>query len=421
MFKRMTDKLGSHFHGLSKDQYTTSSPIHSPISSIPSTVSTASSNLTQFDHRGSISTERTSLSTSDWSKRGESLDYIEEEKSRPRKHKGNYRLEDFIIQRTLGTGSFGRVHLVRSKHNLRFYAIKVLRKDKVVRMKQIEHTNNEQYILADISHPFIINLWGTFQDATNLYMVMDFVPGGELFTLLRRSNRFPEPVAKFYAAEVALALHHLHTLHIVYRDLKPENILLNSDGHIKVADFGFAKACSSVTWTLCGTPDYLAPEIISQQRYNKSVDWYALGVLIFEMLTGLPPYHQAQGNPAILYEKITAGPAHIRWPSANNEEFPLLAKDLIVKLMDTDPSKRYGNMQHGAGDVFAHPWFREVDWQKLCSREIVAPYLPKIAGDGDASAFDNYDEDFEATASYGQQANDPYGHYFPDFEYSYTS
>ncbi|KAJ4483788.1 kinase-like domain-containing protein [Lentinula aciculospora] len=423
MFKRMTDKLGSHFHGHSKE-YTNTSPIHSPISSIPSTVSSASSLLPQYDHRGSISTERTSLSASDWSKRGDSLDYIEEEKSlgpRPTKHKGTYRLEDFIIQRTLGTGSFGRVHLVRSKHNLRFYAIKVLKKEKVVRMKQIEHTNNEQYILADISHPFIINLWGTFQDATNLYMVMDFVPGGELFTLLRRSNRFPEPVAKFYAAEVALALHHLHTLHIVYRDLKPENILLNSDGHIKVADFGFAKACSSVTWTLCGTPDYLAPEIISQQRYNKSVDWYALGVLIFEMLTGLPPYHQAQGNPAILYEKITAGPTHIRWPSANNEEFPLLAKDLIVKLMDCDPSKRYGNMQHGAGDVFAHPWFREVDWQKLCSREIVAPYLPKISGEGDASAFDNYDEDFEATASYGLPADDLYGHCFPDFEYSYTS
>jgi serine/threonine protein kinase len=149
-------------------------------------------------------------------------------------------------------------------------------------MKQVEHTNNEQSMLQAVQHPFIINLWGTFQDTSNLYMVMDFVPGGELFTLLRRSNvcidplpfvvpaltlygsvlqRFPDPVAKFYAAEVALALHHLHTLDIVYRDLKPENILLNYDGHIKVADFGFAKICSTTTWTLCGTPDYLAPEV----------------------------------------------------------------------------------------------------------------------------------------------------------------
>lgn len=152
-------------------------------------------------------------------------------------------------------------------------------------MKQVEHTNNEQHMLEAVQHPFIINLWGTFQDASNLYMVMDFVPGGELFTLLRRSNvsavnsliprtmliyaimqRFPDPVAKFYAAEVALALNHLHTLDIIYRDLKPENILLNHDGHIKVADFGFAKSCTTTTWTLCGTPDYLAPEVRSRER-----------------------------------------------------------------------------------------------------------------------------------------------------------
>ncbi|KIK69040.1 hypothetical protein GYMLUDRAFT_633267 [Collybiopsis luxurians FD-317 M1] len=424
MLKRMTDKLGSHFHGHSKDQYTTPSPLNSSSSSIQSSsASSASSLIPQYDHRGSISTDRTSLSTSDWSKRGDSLDFIEEEKPLPRqkKPKGTYRLDDFIIQRTLGTGSFGRVHLVRSKHNLRFYAIKVLQKEKIVRMKQVEHTNNEQEILSDISHPFIINLWGTFQDATNLYMVMDFVPGGELFALLRRSNRFPEPVAKFYAAEVAVALSHLHSLNVVYRDLKPENILLNSDGHIRVADFGFAKTCSSVTWTLCGTPDYLAPEIIAGQRYNKSVDWYALGVLIFEMITGLPPYHQAQGNPAILYEKITAGPSQIRFPPYKNEEFPPLAKDLIMKLMECDPSKRYGNMQYGAGDVFAHPWFREVDWHKLCNREIPAPFLPRIAGDGDASAFEAYEEDSAAIANYGLPALDPYGSHFPDFEYTYDS
>lgn len=162
---------------------------------------------------------------------------------------------------------------------MRFYAIKVLSKEKVVKLKQVEHTNNEQHMLEAVQHPFIINLWGTFQDSSNLYMVMDFVPGGELFTLLRRSNvsriyhassrcmlnaaqRFPDPVAKFYAAEVALALNHLHSLDIIYRDLKPENILLNIDGHIKVADFGFAKLCTSTTWTLCGTPDYLAPEVL---------------------------------------------------------------------------------------------------------------------------------------------------------------
>ncbi|KDQ56397.1 hypothetical protein JAAARDRAFT_132421 [Jaapia argillacea MUCL 33604] len=331
----------------------------------------------------------------------------------PRRPKADYRLSDFLIQRTLGMGSFGRVHLVRSKHNLRFYAIKVLSKDKIFKTKQVEHTNHEQQMLMAVQHPFIINLWGTFQDPANLYMVMDFVPGGELFTLLRRSNRFPDPVAKFYAAEVALALNYLHSLDIVYRDLKPENILLNADGHIKIADFGFAKPCESTTWTLCGTPDYLAPEIIKKQRYNKSVDWYALGVLIFEMLSGLPPFHQPDGNPVILYEKITCGPAFIRWPHGFNDQ----ATDLILKLMESDPSRRYGNLKHGSGDVFAHPWFREVDWRKLFNREITAPYLPKITGEGDASAFEKYPED-SGSQNYGLPGKDPYGKLFPDFDYS---
>ncbi|KAG6853513.1 cAMP-dependent protein kinase catalytic subunit [Blastosporella zonata] len=413
----MAGKFGSHLvhhktieeeSELVHDKQLPLTPISSPYSS--------GSLESKFDYRASISTARTSVSG--WSdKREGSMQSVAEEPKTAtqrviKRPKGSYRLTDFIIHRTLGTGSFGRVHLVRSKHNLRFYAIKVLNKDKVVKLKQVEHTNNEQHMLEAVQHPFIINLWGCFQDATNLYMVMDFVPGGELFTLLRRSNRFPDPVAKFYAAEVALALNHLHGLDIIYRDLKPENILLNQDGHIKVADFGFAKSCTSTTWTLCGTPDYLAPEVVNQQRYNKSVDWYALGVLIFEMLSGLPPYHSSDPNPVSLYERIIQGPSSIKWPAFNS-----LATDLILKLMESDPSKRYGNLRHGAGDVFAHPWFREVDWDKLNAREITAPYLPKISGDGDASAFDQYPED-NVAAQYGQPAPDAFGSAFPDFDYA---
>ncbi|KAI0034847.1 kinase-like domain-containing protein [Vararia minispora EC-137] len=331
----------------------------------------------------------------------------------PRRHKGTYRLTDFTFLRTLGTGSFGRVHLVRSIHNRRFYAIKVLNKEKIVAHKQIDHTNNEQQMLLAVQHPFIVNLWGTFQDPTNLYMVMDFVPGGELFTLLRRSNRFPEPVAKFYAAEVALALNHLHGMNIVYRDLKPENILLAIDGHIKIADFGFAKYCPNTTWTLCGTPDYLAPEVIQQRRYNKSVDWYALGILIFEMLTGLPPFHRQDDTPMNLYSRIQMGAAAIRWPAALGP----LARDVILRFLEADPSKRFGNLHNGAGDVFGHGWFREVDWSKLRAREITAPYLPRIIGEGDASAFEAYAEDGVAMM-YGLAADDPHGLHFPDFEYT---
>ena len=212
--------------------------------------------------------------------------------------KGKYALTDFTIQRTLGTGSFGRVHLVQSKHNQRFYAVKVLKKQQVVKMKQVEHTNDERRMLQKVKHPFLVTLWGTFQDSKNLYMVMDFVEGGELFSLLRKSQvsdisydfyceyysvweymdslyekRFPNPVAKFYAAEVTLALDYLHSMHIIYRDLKPENLLLDRHGHLKITDFGFAKEVPDITWTLCGTPDYLAPEVVASKGYNKSVDW----------------------------------------------------------------------------------------------------------------------------------------------------
>jgi protein kinase A len=141
-------------------------------------------------------------------------------------------------------------------------------------MKQVEHTNDERAMLQAVKHPFLVNLWGTFQDNCNLYMVMDFIEGGELFSLLRKSHRFPNPVAKFYAAEVALAINYLHSQEIIYRDLKPENVLLDRHGHVKITDFGFAKRVEDITWTLCGTPDYLAPEIISSKGYNKSVDWY---------------------------------------------------------------------------------------------------------------------------------------------------
>ena len=213
--------------------------------------------------------------------------------------KGKYSLSDFTLKRTLGTGSFGRVHLVQSNHNQRFYAVKVLKKAQVVKMKQVEHTNDERKMLQKVKHTFLVTLWGTFQDSKNLYMVMDFVEGGELFSLLRKSQvslldlslvfchhatrityscsraqkRFPNPVAKFYAAEVTLALDYLHAQGIIYRDLKPENLLLDRHGHLKITDFGFAKEVPDITWTLCGTPDYLAPEVVASKGYNKSVDW----------------------------------------------------------------------------------------------------------------------------------------------------
>ncbi|CAE6450986.1 unnamed protein product [Rhizoctonia solani] len=320
----------------------------------------------------------------------------------------NYSLKDFRILHTLGTGSFGRVHLACSRHNHRHYAIKVLNKSKVVQQKQVEHTNSERAVLATVRHPFIVNLWGTFQDINNLFMVMDFVPGGELFTLLRKSRRFPSPVAKFYTAEVVLAIDYLHGHDIIYRDLKPENILLGADGHIKLTDFGFAKHVPDITWTLCGTPDYLAPEIVNQKSYNKSVDWYAVGILLYEMLAGAPPFFSEEPNPMRLYEKIRAG--RIEYP----RHFEPGAVNLMRGLLVTDLSLRLGNMIGGSKDVFNHPWFSEVPWERLANKEVQPPYVPQLGGDGDASQFERYNE--EDTGQYGQMTGrDPHAGLFNDF------
>ncbi|KAI9679615.1 MAG: camp-dependent protein kinase catalytic subunit [Trizodia sp. TS-e1964] len=320
------------------------------------------------------------------------------ERPTPRTTRGKYSLSDFTIQRTLGTGSFGRVHLVQSRHNQRFYAVKVLKKQQVVKMKQIEHTNDERKMLQLVKHPFLITLWGTFQDSKNLYMVMDFVEGGELFSLLRKSQRFPNPVAKFYAAEVTLALEYLHSMHIIYRDLKPENLLLDRHGHLKITDFGFAKEVPDNTWTLCGTPDYLAPEVVSSKGYNKSVDWWSLGILIFEMLCGFTPFWDG-GSPMKIYENILKG--RVKYPPYIHPD----AQDLLQQLITHDLTKRLGNLHGGSKDVMNHPWFAEVTWERLGKKDIDAPYVPPVRGGvGDASQFDSYPEE---TEEYGQSGDDP--------------
>ncbi|KAK0753399.1 camp-dependent protein kinase catalytic subunit [Schizothecium vesticola] len=320
--------------------------------------------------------------------------------------KGKYSLADFEILRTLGTGSFGRVHLVQSKHNSRFYAVKVLKKAQVVKMKQVEHTNDERRMLGEVKHPFLITLWGTFQDARNLYMVMDFVEGGELFSLLRKSGRFPNPVAKFYAAEVTLALEYLHSRNIIYRDLKPENLLLDRHGHLKITDFGFAKRVPDKTWTLCGTPDYLAPEVVSNKGYNKSVDWWSLGILIYEMLCGYTPFWDG-GSPMKIYENILKG--KIKYPAYIHPD----AQDLLERLITADLTKRLGNLYGGSQDVKNHSWFAEVTWDRLARKDIDAPYTPPVkAGAGDASQFDKYPEE---TERYGQAGHDEFGNLFMDF------
>nr|KAG5685907.1 hypothetical protein BaRGS_005416 [Batillaria attramentaria] len=261
----------------------------------------------------------------------------------------------------VGTGTFGRVVLVREAPK-EYRALKVMAITQVIKLKQVEHIKNEKEILADISHPFIVNMTWSHKDNTFLYMLMEYVPGGELFSYLRNMGRFNNSASNFYASEIVCALDYLHLRNYVYRDLKPENLLLDREGHLKITDFGFAKKVLDRTWTLCGTPEYLAPEIILSKGHNKAVDWWSLGVLIFEMLVGYPPFYA--DNPFGIYEKILAG--KVEWP----KHIDLVAKDLIKKLLVQDRTRRLGNMKNGAEDIKRHKWFKGVDWDTVPARKL---------------------------------------------------
>ncbi|KAL3282496.1 hypothetical protein HHI36_005678, partial [Cryptolaemus montrouzieri] len=283
-----------------------------------------------------------------------------------------------------GTGTFGRVLLCRNKLTDGYGAMKILCLSDVIRLKQVEHVKNEKHILQEIRHPFIVNMIWCDRDDMCIYMLFEYVCGGELFSYLRNAGRFGVSSAIFYSSEIILALEYLHSKSIVYRDLKPENLLLDREGHLKITDFGFAKKLTDRTWTLCGTPEYLAPEIIQSKGHNKAVDWWALGVLIYEMLVGYPPFYD--DNPFGIYEKILGG--RIEWP----KHLDPVAKDLIKKLLVQDRTKRLGSMKSGADDIKRHRWYKGLNWHDVTNRKLEPPILPKVSSDGDSSNFDDYPE-----------------------------
>lgn len=325
-------------------------------------------------------------------------------------YKSNETLLDYYVAQCLGTGSFGRVLLVRRKATgSAFRACKIISKERVIQTKQIEHTQNEKNILFCMNSPLIVRLFDYFQDSRMLYLVLEFINGGEMFTHIQKQKNhcFNSKVTKFFAAETVLAFEYLHNLDVIFRDLKPENMLIDSRGHIRLTDFGFAKRVTDKTWTMCGTPEYLAPEIIVNKGYNHAVDWWAVGVLIYEMRLGRSPFEAK--SQIEMFKKITK--RDLRYPRAFSDE----EKSLIDGLLMVDLTSRLGAMVNGVADIKKHPYFAGINWEQLYRQEssyMTGLYVPKVSGESDTSNFDPYPE--EPVKWYGDKP-DKFGDTFKGF------
>ncbi|KAJ3127589.1 hypothetical protein HK098_006118 [Nowakowskiella sp. JEL0407] len=291
--------------------------------------------------------------------------------------------QDFELLKVVGKGSFGKVLQVRKKDTGRIYAMKVLVKKDIVERQEIAHTLSERNVLIQATSPFLVGLKFSFQTPEKLYLVLDYMNGGELFYHLQKETAFSEERAKFYTAELTLALQHLHKYNIVYRDLKPENILLDSNGHIALTDFGLCKenlSFNDTTNTFCGTAEYLAPEVLTGKGYGKAVDWWSLGILFYEMTTGLPPFYSENTN--LMYKKILHNP--LIFPPGFSEK----AQGLVRGLLDRDPVKRMGSGPEDADQIKKHSFFATVDWEKLMKKQVKPPFKPKVESETDVSNFD---------------------------------
>ncbi|XP_075996929.1 cGMP-dependent protein kinase 1-like isoform X2 [Genypterus blacodes] len=300
------------------------------------------------------------------------------------------RLHDFNIIDTLGVGGFGRVELVQLKNDeSKTFAMKILKKRHIVDTRQQEHIRSEKHIMTASHSDFIVRLYRTFKDRKYLYMLMEVCLGGELWTILRDRGAFEDSTTRFYAACVVEAFAYLHTKGIIYRDLKPENLILDSRGYAKLVDFGFAKkiGLGKKTWTFCGTPEYVAPEVILNKGHDVSADYWSLGILMYELLTGSPPF--SGPDPMKTYNFILKGIDMIEFPNKITKN----AANLIKKLCRDNPSERLGNLKNGVKDIQKHKWFEGFNWEGLRKRTLTPPLTPEVSTPTDISNFDSFPED----------------------------
>uniref|UniRef100_A0A8D3DYS9 Ribosomal protein S6 kinase n=1 Tax=Scophthalmus maximus TaxID=52904 RepID=A0A8D3DYS9_SCOMX len=293
----------------------------------------------------------------------------------------------FELLTVLGKGAYGKVFQVRKVQGAqmgKIFAMKVLRKAKIVcNAKDTAHTRAEREILETVRHPFLVDLLYAFQTGGKLYLILECLSGGELFMQLEKEGIFMEDTACFYLGEIILALGHLHSNGIIYRDLKPENIMLNHQGHIKLTDFGLCKESihdGAVTHTFCGTIEYMAPEILTRSGHNRAVDWWSLGALMYDMMTGSPPFtaeNRKKTIDRILKCKLNLPPY-----------LTIDARDLIKKLLKKNPSQRLGSSAADCADIQKHLFFRHINWDELLNKGVEPPYKPQLHSDEDVSQFD---------------------------------
>jgi serum/glucocorticoid-regulated kinase 2 len=291
-------------------------------------------------------------------------------------------VRDFEMLKVIGRGGFGKVLVVKKIDTGVIYAMKILKKAAIKSGEQKDLTVTERTILQTVNHPFLAGLRFAFQTSSRLYFVTDFYKGGDLFFHLRITRRFTEDQARFILAEIILALGHLHSLGFAYRDLKPENILFDEEGHICLTDFGLAKSDSGKSLkTFCGTPGFLAPEILKGQGYSKAVDWWACGILLYEMTVGIPPFHSSDLNE--IYHKILHG--SLRFPA----HLSSTCRDLIILCLNRNPEKRIGS-DKDVEDLKQHSFFESIDWNLLAEKKLSPVFKPKLQSDAtdDTSAFD---------------------------------
>lgn len=293
-------------------------------------------------------------------------------------------IEDFELLKILGKGAFGKVILAQKKDTKKIYAIKVLVKKHIIDQDQLDHTKAEKMILTHVNHPFLVGLDYAFQTDEKLYFVLQFMKGGELFQHLRRQKRFPEPQAKFYTACIVLGLGHLHNKNYIYRDLKLENLLLDEKGYAMLTDFGLAKFIKQdeKALTFCGTPEYLSPEVILGKGHNRPADWWSLGILIYEMIFGIPPFYTS--NMQAMYRRIIREEVVFKPGVAISAS----GKDIILKLLEKKPEARFGTVADSL-EVMSHPWFADIDFDNLTAKNLKTPYQPDLQ-----NWEKNFDKDF---------------------------